>query len=100
MNNMVLSGGQALNITSGIIDQGSAFDLQTSALLTIGANGALNNLGTGDLLLGGNLTNSGTVRLNGNGAACGQPDAIMILLDDWRCPAFLGRDGAILAQGC
>ena len=77
-SNLVLANGQTLDITSGTLDQGASFNLQTSNTLTVGAGGALVNLGTGDLTLGGDLTNGGAVRLNGNGAACGGADSIQI----------------------
>lgn len=44
----------------------------------MGASGTLTNLGTGDLTLGGAVSNSGIINLNGSGSACGDVDAILI----------------------
>jgi peptidase C25-like protein len=63
---------------NGTLDQGASFNLTTGAV-TIGSGGLFRNLGTGDLTLGGDLTNnSGTVNFNGNGATCGDADDILI----------------------
>jgi hypothetical protein len=80
-----LQTGQALNITSGTLDQGVSFNLQTSNTLTIGANGVLKDFGTGDLTLGGNLANGGIVNINGGGTGCSDPnvaDQILIRSTD------------------
>lgn len=62
---------------NGTLDQGASFNLTTGAI-TIAAGGLLRNFGTGDLTLGGNVSNSGGVNLNGGGALCGDPDSILI----------------------
>ncbi len=78
----LLSGG-ALNITSGILDQGTSFNLAANTI-TIGSAGGtvgrLTNQGTGDLTLGASLTvNTGsTISLNGGGGNCGDADSILI----------------------
>lgn len=75
-SNLILNDNQALSITSGRLDQGASFNLQTSNTLTVGANGILGNFGVGDLTLGGNLTNNGgVVNINGGGTGCGDPGA-------------------------
>jgi len=78
-SDLILGVSTPLNITSGTLDQGPTFSLRAGAI-TVGLGGVLQNLGTGDLTLGGNLANSGTVRLNGNGAACGNPNPTLPLL--------------------
>jgi len=66
---------------SGILDQGASFNLTASGsptAITIASGGLLRNLGTGDLTLGGNVTNNGTVSFNGGGVSCGDADSILI----------------------
>ena len=75
-----LSLGGPLSI-SGILDQGASFNLTASAsptAITIASGGLLRNLGTGDLTLGGNVANNGTVNLNGGGVTCGDADSILM----------------------
>jgi hypothetical protein len=62
---------------NGTLDQGASFNLTTGAV-TIAAGGLLRNLGTGDLTLGGDVSNSGGVIFNGGGPLCGDPDSILI----------------------
>ena len=77
-SDLVLDGpGQTLTITSGMLDQGATFNL-TSGPITVGAAGILQNLSTGNLTLSGDVSNSGTITLNSNGAACGDADSIQI----------------------
>ena len=66
---------QALNITSGILSQGASYNL-TAGAITIASSGTLLNKGTGDLTLGGTLTNSGLVSLGAGD--CGGTDDILI----------------------
>jgi uncharacterized repeat protein (TIGR01451 family) len=74
-NNLILNNNQPLTITSGTLDQGASFNLQTSNTLTVGANGVLRNFGGGDLTLGGNVSNSGIININGGGTGCGDPNS-------------------------
>ena len=68
----------ALTVNSGAtLDQSSASTL-TVGKVTINAAGLLRNLGGGDLILKGDVSNAGTIQLNGAGAACGDADAIAI----------------------
>jgi len=67
----------SLNVTSGKFDQGASSNL-TSGAITISSGATLQNTGTGDLTLSGNLANSGTITFNANGAACGGNDDILI----------------------
>ena len=77
-SDLVLDGaGQTLNVTSGTLDQSATFNL-TSGPITVGAAGTLLNMGTGDLTLSGDVSNSGTITLNSNGAACGDAESILI----------------------
>ena len=73
-SNLILSNSQPLNITSGTLDQGASFNLQTSNTLTIGAAGTLRDFGTGDLTLGSNLINNGVFNFNGGGTNCSDPN--------------------------
>ncbi|MFL6335798.1 MAG: carboxypeptidase regulatory-like domain-containing protein [Pyrinomonadaceae bacterium] len=57
--------------------QGASFNLSVGPL-TIVQGGTFQNLGTGDLTLGGDVSNDGAVNINGGGAACGEADAILI----------------------
>lgn len=66
-----------LDITAGGFDQGATFSVEAGPV-TVGATGVWTNTGTGDLELLGGVTNSGSITFNGNGAACGQADAIDI----------------------
>lgn len=70
-------GLQNLIITSGTLDQGSTYNL-TTADLTIGGSGVLYNTGTGDLTLGGDVTNTGTILLDGSGIGCGDANSITV----------------------
>ncbi|MBL8028196.1 MAG: hypothetical protein JNL74_17365, partial [Fibrobacteres bacterium] len=69
-NDLKVTSG--LNITQGILDQGSASGIITGGAVTIGASGKLINRGTGYDSLGGNLTNDGLVYLNGGGYVAGE----------------------------
>jgi hypothetical protein len=63
----------ALNINTGVFSQGesgtSDFSLTTNAA-TVSSGSTWRNLGKGDLTLTGDVSNSGTINFNGNGAAC------------------------------
>ena len=74
-SNLTLGTTQALNITSGILSQGASYNL-TAGAITIASSGTLLNKGTGDLTLGGTLTNSGLVSLGAGD--CGGTDDILI----------------------
>ncbi|HVF66196.1 MAG TPA: FG-GAP-like repeat-containing protein [Pyrinomonadaceae bacterium] len=50
----------------------------TVGKLTIDSGGLLRNLGSGDLVLKGDVANAGTIQLNGAGAACGDADTLLI----------------------
>jgi CSLREA domain-containing protein len=68
----------ALSIDGGgMFSQGPSFDLSVGKL-TVAAGGAFRSLGTGDLTLGGDVSNDGIVNLDGGGAACGDADSILI----------------------
>jgi autotransporter-associated beta strand protein len=67
----------ALNITSGIFDQGTSFNVSSGAV-TVSSGATFKNLGTGDLTLSGDVSNSGTINFNANGTPCGDPDDISI----------------------
>lgn len=66
-----------LIITSGTLDQGASYNLTTAAL-TIGSSGVLYNVGAGDLTLGGDVANSGTIILDGSGIGCGGSNSIIV----------------------
>ena len=68
----------ALQITSGGLCNGASYNLTVTGNMTIEASGTYTDTGTGNLTLGGLLSNSGTVTINGNGTACGGADDIAI----------------------
>ncbi|HMF58568.1 MAG TPA: hypothetical protein VK619_19640, partial [Pyrinomonadaceae bacterium] len=67
----------ALNVNAGTFDQGASANL-TSGPITVASGATFQSLGTGDLTLSGNVSNSGTITLNANGNTCGQADDILI----------------------
>jgi hypothetical protein len=85
--NTTLNLGSDIKFTSLTVDasqtfsQGASYSLTTTGAGTvITNNGIWSNLGTGDITLSGDVTNAGTITLNGNGgSACnGDNDDIMI----------------------
>ncbi len=68
----------ALTIRSGHLSMGDTSSLRIDGALTIGANGILSGRGSGDLKLGGALSNSGVLHLNGYGHLGGDANAIEI----------------------
>jgi hypothetical protein len=76
-SDLTLGASQALNITSGTLNQGASFNL-AAGTITVGASGVLRNFGTGDLTIGNSVSNAGTIDLNGGGPACGDADSILI----------------------
>jgi hypothetical protein len=84
----ILSGSTVTMNTSHELDAltvngGATLDQSGNATLTVGkltvnAGGLLRNLGSGDLILKGDVSNAGTIQLNGAGAACGDADTIAI----------------------
>jgi hypothetical protein len=69
--------GTALSVTSGVFDQGANSNL-TSNTITVSSGATLQNLGTGDLTLSGDVANAGTINFNANGNTCGDNDDILI----------------------
>ena len=67
----------ALNVTSGVFDQGASSNLTTNTV-TVSSGATLQNLGTGDLTLSGGVANAGTINYNANGNTCGDNDDILI----------------------
>lgn len=65
-----------LNIVSGSVVETGAYNLVLSSL-SISANGSLVNEFGGTMTLAGDVTNDGSIRLNGNGVGC-QSDSILI----------------------
>lgn len=76
-SDMLLGASQALNIVAGTLYLANGSDLQ-SGNLTIGTNGRLSNDSTTTITLGGNVSNSGRVDLQGGGADCPGDDVILI----------------------
>jgi len=68
----------ALAIDGGAtFSQGASFNLFVGTL-TVVQGGVFRNVGTGDLTLGGDVSNDGTITLDGGGAACGDADSILL----------------------
>lgn len=67
----------ALNISDGIFDMGSSSSLTTNAV-TVASAGTFRNLGTGDLTLSGNVSNSGVIKFSASGSPCDDAPAIQI----------------------
>ncbi len=65
-------------LNGGTFSQGASFNLTVVNNLVVNAGGAFQNLGTGDLTLDGDVSNDGTITLNGGGAACGDTDSILL----------------------
>ena len=65
-------------LNGGTFSQGASFNLTVVNTLMVNAGGAFQNLGTGDLTLDGDVSNDGTITLNGGGAACGDTDSILL----------------------
>ncbi|HEX8187619.1 MAG TPA: carboxypeptidase regulatory-like domain-containing protein [Pyrinomonadaceae bacterium] len=61
----------------GTFSQGASFNLSAGAL-TVTSGGTFRNVGTGDLTLGGDVSNDGALTLDGGGAACGDADSILL----------------------
>jgi hypothetical protein len=64
------TAGQDLTITAGTLNQGASYTVATGAV-TVGSSGVWYNSGTGDITLGGNVSNAGIIDLNGGGSGCG-----------------------------
>ncbi len=73
-----LSLSSTLAITQGTFSQGTTFNLTTGGATTVGASGIWTNTGTGDITLAGNVSNAGTITLDGSGVGCGGVDAIIL----------------------
>ncbi|HXM48975.1 MAG TPA: C25 family cysteine peptidase [Pyrinomonadaceae bacterium] len=71
----------ALNVASGVFNQGAGaaddFSLTTNNV-TVSSGATWQNLGKGDLILSGDVANSGTINFNANGTSCGDADDILI----------------------
>ncbi|HJQ25057.1 MAG TPA: C25 family cysteine peptidase [Blastocatellia bacterium] len=68
----------ALNINSGVFDQGATFNLTTNTV-TVSSGAKWQDVGSGAVTLSGDVANnSGTITFNGGTAACGEADAILI----------------------
>ncbi|MDQ4121319.1 MAG: carboxypeptidase regulatory-like domain-containing protein [Acidobacteriota bacterium] len=78
---LILLAHQPLNITSGTLYLNNNSNLTTGAL-SVGANGKLVNESATTITLGGNVSNSGVVDLQGGGAACPETDSILIRSSD------------------
>ncbi len=76
-SNLILGTTQAFNITSGEFSQGGAFDL-TAGSVIVGAGGFWRNNGTGDITLGGNVTNAGEIDIDGTTVSCNEADSVLI----------------------
>lgn len=68
-----------LNIIDGKLVQG-ALNLRAegASAITIAHTGMWQNISTGNITLGGTVTNDGRIQINSNGIACGDADSIQI----------------------
>ncbi len=69
--------GSLLKVTNGTFSQGTGSNLTASSGVTVDAGGTFLNTGTGDLTLGGNVSNSGTIQMDSNGASSGGDDILV-----------------------
>ena len=67
----------ALTINSGTLSQGASFDLAAGSV-TVGGSGSWTNTGSGDVTLGGGVSNSGNITFNAGGGSCDVADSILI----------------------
>jgi len=65
-----------LSVNTGTLNQGATFGLDVGGHFEVSSGGILTNVGTGYLKLGGDLSNEGTITLDGSGVGCGGGDAI------------------------
>jgi Tol biopolymer transport system component len=72
-----LAQNQTMNITSGTLFLNGGGSLSVDGL-TIGAAGKLINDSSTTITLGGNVSNSGTIDLQGAGAGCPENDTILL----------------------
>ena len=77
LSDLILQSTQPLTIAAGLFNQGASANV-TIGSLTVAAGATYRNFGTGDLTLGGNVSNSGTLELDGGGSNCGDADSILI----------------------
>lgn len=73
--------GRTLNITSGRLFLNDGADLTTGPL-NLGTNGKLVNDSSTTITVGGNVSNSGIIDLNGGGPSCPGTDSILIRSSD------------------
>ncbi len=64
-------------ITNGTFSQGASFNLTVTGATTVAAGGVFTNTGTGDLTLGGNVSNSGIISFDANGGGSGADDILI-----------------------
>jgi hypothetical protein len=68
-----------LTITKGTLSQ-SSLDIRAegSSAVSLTSSGVWSNLSTGNVILGGNVSNSGDITLQGNGVSCGDTNTISL----------------------
>lgn len=82
-------GGSTLTLSAShefdglTVNSGATYDQSGNATLTVGkltvnSGGLFKNVGGGNLILKGDVSNAGTIQLNGAFAACGDPDTLAI----------------------
>jgi len=81
LTDLILGTNQSINITSGELNQGSGSNLLAGAI-TVGVGGIWRDNGTGDIILGGDVSNAGTIDLDGGTTACGEADSVLIRSTD------------------
>jgi len=68
---------ETLEVLAGTFDHGASFNL-TAGAIDVSLGATYRDVGTGDLTLAGNVSNLGTIQMNGGTAACGEADSILI----------------------
>ncbi|MDD2942997.1 MAG: hypothetical protein PHC51_08545, partial [bacterium] len=76
--NVDITVNGTLSVTDGTLALGPLNNLTVNGTATIAATGSLQNIGTGDLILGSSLSNSGTITFDSSGAGPGDADDIQI----------------------
>ena len=71
--------GGTLTLTTGTLVQGaSSIQVEGTTAISVAPNGIFSNTSTGDISLGGSVSNTGSIIIQGNGSTCDDADSITI----------------------